>query len=164
MTLSNGQAKALEQLERIASAPDSALRIDYIDPPADEGNSAVVDLSIDCRLLEWAEGGLKLNARESIRLSIPSRFPHSYPSVWVGHRRFQGHPHVQWARHICLYQAPDTEWRPEGGMFDFMRRVHAWFKDAALNQLDADGAPLHPPAVYSSTDTNVCINADTPSI
>lgn len=163
MALSDGQAKALEQLERIAAAPDSALRIDYIDLPAAEGDSAAVDLSIDCRLLESAEGGLKLNARESIRFSIPSRFPYSYPSVWVGHRRFQGHPHVQWVRHICLYQAPDTEWRPEGGMFDFMRRVHAWFRDAALNQLDADGAPLHPPAVYPSTDTNVCINADTPS-
>ncbi len=48
-------------------------------------------------------------------------------------------------------------------MFDFMRRVHAWFRDAALNQLDADGAPLHPPAVYSSINTNICINADTPA-
>lgn len=158
---SEGQSKALEQLERIASTPRSALRIDYVDEPSDEGGPVVVDISIDCRLLEAAEGGLKLNSRESIRLFIPSDFPYGYPSVWVGHKRFEGFPHVQWVRHICLYQAPDTEWRPEGGMFDFMRRIHAWLRDAALNQLDADGAPLHPPAVYPSTNTNVCINADT---
>ncbi len=163
MALSDGQAKALDQLHRIAAAPGSALRIDYVDEPPSDGEWAIVEVSIDCRLFESAEGGLSLNARESIQLSISASFPYAYPLVDVAHRRFEGHPHVQWARHICLYQAPDTEWRPEGGMFDFMRRVHAWFRDAALNQLDADGAPLHPPAVYPTKNTNVCINEDTPA-
>lgn len=163
MSLSDGQVRALDQLRRIECTPDSAIRIDHIEEPATDNGRLIVDLSINCKSYEFVDGGLKLNPRESIQIYIPHRFPYQPPSVWVSHVRFDGFDHVQWKRHLCLYQAPDTEWHPETGMYGFMRRVHAWLQDASLNQLDADGAALHPPAVYPASNTIVCTNSDTPT-
>ena len=163
MTLSEGQLRSLDQLRRIESTPNSAIRIDYIQEPINEDSALVVDLSVNCQSYEYVYGGLKLNPRESIQVYIPRSFPYELPSVLVSHTRFDGFPHVQWKRFLCLYQAPDSEWHPEDGMYGFMRRVHAWLKDASLNQLNADGAPLHPPAVYTATKTLICVNADTPN-
>ncbi len=162
MSLTKGQQNALDQLERIANVANSALRIDFIENPTAEDGFLEVDITIDCRLYEKADGGLALNDKESFQIVIHSNFPYSQPSLWVSHTRFSGFPHVQWLRYICLYQAPEVEWVPQGGMFDYINRVGQWLKMAALNQLDADGQPIHPPAVYTSAETIICIDKDAP--
>ena len=159
---SNGQIRAIDELLRIKQAAGSHLKIDYIQEPKDEGGYLLVEVSFRCDHYERAPGGLQYKKRETVQIYIPWQFPYAIPSIWVPHTRFDGFSHVQWRRHLCLYQSPDTEWRPEAGMFGLMRRIDSWFKDAALNQLDPDGAPLHPPAVYTSSKVSVCVNEDTP--
>jgi integrative and conjugative element protein (TIGR02256 family) len=51
-------------------------------------------------------------------------------------------------RHLCLFQAA-TEWNPSDGMFGLLDRLEYWLRKGALNQLDPEGEPLHPPAVYA---------------
>ena len=88
------------------------------------------------------------------------------PELCVQHTRFAGSPHVQWSRHLCLYQAPQTEWNPEDGIFGFIDRLDLWLKRGALNQLDADGEPLHPPVAYSDglAKEAIIIRADAPEV
>jgi len=161
---SNGQSRAIDELLRIEQATGSQLKIDYIQEPTDEGDYLLVEVSFRCDHYKYAPGGLPYKKRETVRIYISSQFPYVIPSIWVPHTRFDGFSHVQWRRHLCLYQSPDTEWRLEAGMFGLMRRIDSWFKDAALNQLDPDRAPLHPPAVYISSKVSVCVNEDTPEI
>jgi integrative and conjugative element protein (TIGR02256 family) len=80
------------------------------------------------------------------------------------HARYAGQPHVQWGSHACLYQAPETEWQPDDGMFGFMRRVFDWLGAAASGELDPAGLPLHPPAVYASASVLVVPRVDTPDV
>ncbi len=75
-----------------------------------------------------------------------------------------GFPHVQWGNYMCLYQAPDLEWATTDGMFGFVQRLNEWLRDAALNKLDPEDAPLHPPAVYSRSDTGFVLEHDAPEI
>ena len=159
-----GQSRAIDELLRIEQIAGSQLKVDYIQEPTGEEEYLLVEISFRCDSYEHIRGGLKYKNRETVQIFIPWQFPYEIPSILLPHTRFDGFSYVQWKRHLCLYQSPNTEWRPEAGMFGLMRRIDSWFKDAALNQLDPDGAPLHPPAVYTSSKVSVCINDDTPEV
>ncbi len=111
-----------------------------------------------------AAGGLPLRQRERIELKIPPDFPFRRPAFWTTHKRFAGFPHVQWSRYLCLYRSTETEWIASDGMYGAIERLDDWLRQGALNQLDPFGEPLHPPAVYASSDQYVIPQTDTPPV
>lgn len=147
--LSRGQQLAIEQVRRIeAAAEGGSLEVLAVRPPAERGGRAAIDISLDCTHLALAADGLPLHQREQFTLTIAEDFPFDPPAVWTRHTRFAGFPHVQWKRHLCLYQAPATEWDPSDGMFGFVERLGAFLEQGGAAQLDPVGAPLHPPVTY----------------
>ena len=162
MALSEGEALALEQLREIEAASVGVVEILAVREPADPAQQLSILISVDCRDIRLAEGGVALRAREQFRIYIPHGFPFRVPSIWVSHSRFAGHPHVQWRRHLCLYQAPATEWDPSDGMFGLLARLELWLRMGAIGQLDPVGAPLHPPAIYVQNDLLVIPRANAP--
>ena len=147
MTLTTGQRSAIRDLESIAQEGD-ALEVIEVTEPQEEGKSLLVEIALSCKGLAQTSDGIPLRQRERFFVFVPADYPFRYPHVWVPHQRWAGWPHVQWTKHICLYQAPDTEWNPVDGMFGFIERLYLWVKRAAVNQLDPVGAPLHPPVAY----------------
>lgn len=105
---SKGQLLALRQLDQIAVASQGSLMVQSVGEPGDAG-SVLVEISVDCSQAEHRVGGIRLRNRERIYLLVPRNFPLEIPSVLVPHRRFAGHPHVQWGFSLCLYQSPATE-------------------------------------------------------
>ncbi len=161
--MTEGQDWALAQLRDIAAA-SAALQLVAVTPPPADRAPLLVEISIDCLSYERAKGGLPLLDRESFVLSIPAGFPLRRPEVGTKDKRFAGFPHVQWGYHLCLYQAPDTEWHPEEGMFGFMERLEVWLKAGALGELDPIGLPLHPPAIYPSRSKYIVPQINTPPV
>ncbi len=165
-----GQQQALDQLNAIARASESIgwqLEVVSIEKPAKDGGDLIVDVSVSCKslLTERLEGGLPLQERERFLLSVPPGFPFKVPSVNVPHERFAGFAHVQWKRHLCLYQATDVEWNPSDGMFGLMSRLDVWLKRGAKNELDETGAPIHPPVAYAGSDAPLAvIRMDAPAV
>ena len=49
-------------------------------------------------------------------------------------------------------------------MYGFITRLDGWIRDAALNNLDPDDAPLHPPVAYPTVERLVVPRANTPRI
>ena len=49
-------------------------------------------------------------------------------------------------------------------MHGFIKRLDAWIRDAALNNLDPNDAPLHPPVAYPTVDRLFVPIADTPLV
>ena len=164
--MTEGQDLALEQLKEIAVRDGYVLDIEDIVAPSEGKPSLFVEISLHCGDIEHAPGGLKLRARERFWILVPPQFPFQKPEVSVGHTRFAGAPHVQWSRHLCLYQAPQTEWNVEDGAFGFVERLHLWLRRAAVNQLEAEGEPLHPPVAYCDgiAKTPVVVRKDAPSV
>ncbi len=152
---------AREQLREIAEA--SAGTVAIIDETTQPSGCLQLDVSIRFDGLERDEGGLPVRAREPFRLVVPPTFPYVRPSVETPHLRFAGFAHVQWSRHLCLYQSA-TEWKPEEGMYGFITRLDSWVRDAALNNLDPDDAPLHPPVAYATVGRLYVPRADTPPV
>ena len=144
----DGQQLALEQLEKISKEDDYALEILDIAHPGEKSPLLSVEFSLYCGHFEKAPGGLPLRERERFCVHIPSNFPFSIPSIDSCHQRFAGWSHVQWTRHLCLYQSPETEWIPSDGMFGFINRLEEWLGKGALNELDPIGGVLHPPVAY----------------
>lgn len=159
---SEGQDWAIGQLTEIAQASDGALEIVETAEPQSEGAFLTVSISIDCSSYERKPDGIPLKARERLILKIPSDFPLAIPSLDFSHSRYGDFSHVQWGSHICLYQAPDTEWHPEDGLFGFMQRVDDWLRAAAANDLDPIGMPLHPPVIYPVSGLKVVPTQNTP--
>ena len=159
---SDGQAWALGQLADIARASPGVLEIIEVQEPQKEGDPAVVKLSIDCSGYERKLGGVPLRRRERLILKIKQNFPLELPALYFSHKRYGDHPHVQWGDYICLYQAPETEWQPEDGLFGFMQRVNDWLRAAAANELDPVGMPLHPPVAYPVSNLIVIPTQNTP--
>lgn len=143
--MTEGQNFALEQLREIAKYSEGLFEIAGA---SEKGTNLIVDLSLYCGDLQIVDAGLPLREREKFTVVVPSDFPFAHPSVWTKHTRFAGHPHVQWKRHLCLYQAPGIEWDASDGMFGFVDRLHSWLHDGALGQLDPDNQALHPPVAY----------------
>ncbi len=156
MAATAGQLSALAEVRRIAAASPGVLDEVGVSLPDKEGGGLLVEVSIDCTGIESVPDGLHYRPRERFRVWIPSDYPFSPPSVWTPHIRFAGTPHVQWKRHLCLYQAPSYEWNPSDGMYGFFERLELWLRRAARNTLDAEGAPLHPPVAYHGSDLRFC--------
>ena len=150
---------AEEQLREIAAASDGT--VDVEGGARRSSGQFVISLGFDGH--ERVEDGLRVRARERFLLAVPPTFPYERPSVCTPHRRFAGFPHVQWARSLCLY-ASSADWRPQDGMYGLIERLDKWIRDAALNRLDPDDAPLHPPVAYATVDRLVIPRTDTPRV
>ena len=157
------QEIAIEQLREVASGT-SEFEVVSDAKEFGERSAIVVEVSVSCAHLSREAGGLPLRDRERIELLIDSDFPFSPPSVLVKHLRFAGHPHVNWGRCLCMYVAEQTEWNPAEGMYGFLRRLTAWLKDAAANELDPIGGAMHPPATYNTTGPMFIPRVDTPDV
>lgn len=159
-----GQKRAMWQLRHITSEHPGVLDIETVTAPTEESSVLTVVISLRVDHLPPASGGLRLRAREEFILLIPAGFPFAKPEVILGHRRFAGRPHVQWSRYLCLYQS-STEWNASDGLFGLIQRLCDWLQKAAVNQLDPDGQPLHPPAVYANYSKGKLVvpRVDTPS-
>jgi integrative and conjugative element protein (TIGR02256 family) len=146
--MTDGQSSALWQLREIAAANPGCVEIENVGAPTEKSSWVWLTVSIRIGAIPRVEGGLRLRERETFQIGVHPDFPLYVPSVWVGHARFAGQPHVQWTRHLCLFQAA-AEWNPSDGMFGLLDRLEYWLRKGALNQLDSEGEPLHPPAVYA---------------
>ena len=146
--MTEGQCLALRQLQRIENANSHALEITETRQPEGDAAWAEILISVHCGGFLRAGNGLPLRDRERFRLLIPPDFPFTIPRVYASHHRFAGWPHVQWKNYLCLYQAPQTEWIPSDGMYGFIGRLEWWLRQAAKDELDPLGGPLHPPVVY----------------
>jgi len=142
-----GQRLALEQIEAIAAEGDAVEFIDAVE--SDTNESVLVTVSLRCSDIESNDAGIPLRQRERFTIEVKPDFPFAVPSVEVSHRGWAGTPHVQWANHLCLYQAPATEWDPNDGMYGLLDRLRLWLERAAIDELDEAGGPLHPPANYA---------------
>ena len=152
---------ASEQFKEIADSSDGTVQI-HDEVPRANGYK-LFDISIRFDGLERVDGGLPVRAREQFRVFVPHTFPFDRPFVVTPHVRFSGFRHVQWRRHPCLY-ASSVDWRPEDGVYGFIRRLDAWIRDGALNNLDPNDAPLHPPVAYPTVNRLIVPRADTPLI
>lgn len=148
MSLSAGQSLAIEQLRDVEGAANGLFMVSRLKAPEEAGGYLGASVTLSCSGMERAPGGLPVQDREQVGLLISPHFPFEVPHAFVRHERFAGFPHVQWKRHLCLYQAPATEWNPSDGMFGFLDRLHLWLMQGALGQLDPVGAALHPPVTY----------------
>lgn len=161
--MTSGQRLALDQLEEIQRVSGAAKKFEILSVKESE-NSLVVEISIFCGDLPKTADGLPLRQREIFLITIAQDFPFDIPSIDAPHNRFAGFPHVQWACHLCLYQAPGTEWNANDGMFGFVERLEYWLKQGAINQLDPPGAPIHPPVAYTSSKVMVIPRTDAPPV
>ncbi len=100
---SNGQDKAVNQLNRIEAASNNAFRVVRINEPHEENSTMYALIEINCLGIKSSDDGLKLRPKEKFTVCIPENFPFKYPSVYVSHARFNGFAHVQWVRHLCLF-------------------------------------------------------------
>ena len=150
-----------EQIKEIADASDGAVQIHgEITRPSGRRQ---FEISIRFDGLERVDEGLRVRAREPFRVIVPPTFPFCHPFVETPHVRFSGFRHVQWRRYPCLYMS-SSDWRPEEGMYGFIRRLDAWIRDAAMNNLDPNDAPLHPPVAYPTVNHLFVPRADTPLV
>lgn len=161
--MTDGQTQALDQVREIEAASDGAVTV-VTEPDTNDQGDLRVDLSLDTSSLDRVEAGLPLRSRERLVILVPPGFPFVVPTVGTTHTRFAGHPHVQWSRVLCLYQAPDVEWVPGDGMYGYVERLWKWLAQGALDQLDPVGGALHPPTTSSSGNgVHVVVRADTPA-
>ncbi|MGD9893179.1 MAG: ThiF family adenylyltransferase [Dehalococcoidia bacterium] len=163
-----GQEQALLELREIAAEDPAAFEILEVEQLTTSGHLPIL-ISVGTSgagqegLLTQTGPRARIRARERFRVLVPASFPFEYPLVLVQHDRFAGLPHVQWRRSICLYVSPTTEWQPSDGMFGFLERLLKWIERAAAGALDPAGEPLHPPAVYPTTEGGaVVVRADAP--
>ena len=163
--LTDGQESALRDLELNARSGDALEILGETEPEKDNGLLLVV-ITLSFRGVRRTPDGIPLRQRERFWVIVPPAYPYLHPHVAVPHHRWAGWPHVQWKNWPCLYQAPDTEWNPGDGMFGFIDRLYKWVKQAAINQLDPVGAPLHPPVAYVSDTSGPLVipYADTPKV
>lgn len=153
--------RAAEQLADIADVSDGTVQLHESVPP--DGGYGLFHISIRFDGIQRTDDGLRVRARERFVIGVPTTFPYRHPIVWTPHRRFAGFAHVQWRCQLCLYGS-SADWRPEDGMYGLITRLDAWIRDAAINNLDPDDAPLHPPVAYRSADRLVVPCVDTPPV
>lgn len=153
-------ALAEEQLREIAAASNGTV---VLQSGARWRNGYRFQISIGFDGREQVEDGLPIRARERFLVVVLPTFPYDRPLVHTPHRRFAGFAHVQWGYSLCLYRS-SADWRPQDGMYGLVERLDRWIRDAALNRLDPDDAPLHPPVAYPTVDRLVVPIADTPRV
>ena len=162
--MTSGQELALEQLREIEAASSGTLRIISSGTPESETDQYSLTVSVTCSGMPKAAGGLPLRGKERLVIGIPAGFPFQIPGVDASHTRWAAFPHVQWMRHLCLYQSPSTEWNPSDGMYGFVQRLDEWLRQGAMGQLDPIGEPLHPPVAYTSSSQVVVPRVDAPAV
>ena len=163
--LTKGQQEAFRQLREIENYSNGLFEVKREYVQFKNSDYKLVSVSISCREFEKGPNGIDLNIREPFIIMIPKNFPFNKPLVCTDHKRFGGRAHVQWEHWLCLYRAEATEWNPSDGMFGFIDRLADWLQDAALDKLDPQGEPLHPPVAYVSKDYwTVVIRPNTPTI
>ena len=165
MRLSAGQRQAVREVQAVVAASAGSLELVRVVEPGEDDARLMLDVSFACAF-ERREGGLRLRAHERLRIYVPSTFPFTVPSVYVSHTRWAGAPHVQWGNYLCLYQSPMVEWNPSDGMYGYLQRLELWLQRAAVGELDPDGGPLHPPAIYGIADDAPLVipRRDTPPV
>jgi integrative and conjugative element protein (TIGR02256 family) len=146
--MTEGQGLALQQLRAVQEKSSGAFEVVETGERLNKLGGLIVLVSVDCSGKECRPGGVQLRRREWLRLVIPPDFPYQIPSAWTPHTRFAGLPHVQWKHHLCLYQAPSTEWNVKDGMFGYLARLDLWLDHAAAGELNPSGEALHPPVSY----------------
>lgn len=152
--ITNGQKLALDQLRKISEEAKDEFEIERVGSEPDKYGWLEVEISINCGNFLKADGGLPLCQREKLIIYVPPNFPFSIPRVFTTHYRFDGYPHVQWKKSLCIYQSTEVEWNSNDGMFGFIARLVEWLQKGALNELDPSGGPLHPPVAYVKDKTN----------
>lgn len=162
--MSPGQDRALAELREIESISEGAFELLSVRPPEGKRSSVIAEIAMLRSDVPKSEGGIRLRDRERFLIYIRPGFPFEIPVVCTPHHRFAGHPHVQWMNQLCLYQSPGTEWCPGDGMFGVISRLDLWLGRAALNELDMEGAPLHPPVAYPTERVLVIPRKDTPQV
>jgi len=162
--MTEGQEIAVQQLYDIASASHGSMEILNVSESEQLVCRVKVSLSLYCGNIHRKPDGIHLRERERFEILVFSDFPFEVPQIKTPHTRFAGFPHVQWGRSLCLYLAPNTEWDPNDGMFGFMTRLEEWLELAAINQLDPEGAPLHPPVAYHTGKWMLVIRENTPHV
>lgn len=158
------QKRALSQLQEFADNSNGLYEILEFVEPEEDGFSLKVTVSLSCSGLARLEGGIPFRERERFIIYIPADFPFAIPWVEAPHTRFAGFNHVQWKRHLCLYQSAATEWDVSDEMYGFMDRLGHWLERAALGEWEAEGEPLHPPVAYASEGKIVIPRANTPVV
>ena len=156
--LSSGQRQALDELRIISEAGNS---IELVDHEITNSEGLVARISIDTRF-RHTEDGIRFRSREQFNVRIPPSFPWGRPSVWVPHLRWARRPHVNFGLFLCLYLAPDIEWDASDGMYGFVDRLVEWLRRAAIDDLDPEAAPLHPPYSPIGSETTVIVRDNTP--
>lgn len=145
-----GADLARDQLFELVDVADGA--IDVLSEWVNVNGNVAFTVSLDTSRPGQPVGGIRVRDRERFRVIIPDDFPFVHPWVFSDHRRWARTPHVQWGSYLCLYAAPSVEWSPSDGMRGFIDRLSKWVDRAAAGTLDPDGQPLHPPAVYTTSD------------
>ena len=155
-----GHALARDQLEEIVNA--SAGNVEKLgEQTTSNGKYVVFDVTLPFQGITRVPSGIPVNARERFRICVHTGFPFKKPSVRVPHLRFAGFAHVQGGQYLCLYQSA-SDWIPEAGMFGLIERLDRWVRDAALDRLDPDEAPLHPPVTYPTSSRLIIPVANAP--
>jgi integrative and conjugative element protein (TIGR02256 family) len=146
--MTEGQRLAIEQLRAVQEKSLGTFEVVRVADQLNDAGWLHILVGLDCTGVESSPDGVQLKRREWFTLAIPSDFPYQLPAIWTHHTRFAGLPHVQWKRHLCLYQAPATEWNVNDGMFGYLTRLGIWLNHAATGQLNPSGEALHPPVAY----------------
>lgn len=141
-------ALAARQLADLADASVGAVQVLSTERDSERETTTFL-ISLDTHGIETVKDGIRVRGRERFRVEVPDTFPTVPPTVRSDHQRWAGTPHVQWRRQLCLYAAPSVEWNPSDGMRGLVSRLNLWLQRAAAGDLDPDGQPLHPPAVYT---------------
>lgn len=146
--MSPGQSLALEQLRAIAAYDNHCFEVVFVREPDAQSAKLRVRVGMSCDGIATLPEGIRFRSREFFDVRVDPEFPYVAPAAFTPHRRFAGRPHVYFGNYICVYQAPPTEWNGDDGMFGFIQRLRHWIEKAALNQLDSDNAPAHPPYAH----------------
>ena len=166
MNISPEHQRALYELGLIEEQGDALEILDVAPPSGEDSRSLSVEISLSFQSIPHSPDGINLRQRERFWIVIPAAYPFVHPWVLVLHDRWADFPHVLWTKFLCLYLSPQTEWDPSDGMFGLIKRLYDWVKAAAVDQLDPDGAPLHPPIAYTSVRSTPLVvpHVDTPAV
>ena len=150
------------RLKEIAEASDGTVQLH--EETTRPSGYRQFEISIRFDGLKCVEDGLPVRAREPFRVIVPPTFPFQ-PSLQSRHRTFASLVSITYCGGSTpAYTGVPADWRPEDGMYGFIKRLDAWVRDAALNNLDPDDAPLHPPVEYYTVHRLVVPIADTPLV
>ncbi len=162
---STGQRQAIEDLRNIEADCAGRIIINEVGLSKIFAGFLEIGLLVDCKKFKKRSGGATIDDTEEVFLLLQSGFPFDVPICFIKHERFAGHSHVSYKYFPCLYLAPDSQYEPSNGIRGYIARLLKWIEDAAANNLDPIGAPLHPPAVYTSNNDFLLIpTVDTPHI